>query len=172
MASTLGIVSDTHVPGRISRLPRELLARLVGVDRILHAGDLVGLEVLEALSKIAPVTAVRGNADHPEVRVALRAREIVEIGDTRIGLLHGDGLTQTTLWRARNAFGAPQSDATGRPLAAVVFGHSHQPYCQSHGGVLYLNPGSPTDYRRAKGPSFALLHVRDDGTVDAEIVYL
>ena len=130
------------------------------------------MKVLETLAKIAPVTAVRGNADYPEVRVELRAHEVVEASGALVGMVHGDGVTRTTLWRAQHAFGEKPSDSSGRPLAAVVFGHSHQPYCQRHDGVLYLNPGSPTDYRRAERPSFAFLHVRDDGTVDAEHVWL
>jgi putative phosphoesterase len=173
IAARIGVVSDTHIiPGRARALPPDLLARLTGVERILHAGDLVTLDVLEALRKVAPVTAVRGNVDYPEVRVELKAREVVEAGGALIGVVHGDGLTRTTLWRAQHAFGDPPADASGRPLAAVVFGHSHQPYCQRHGGVLFLNPGSPTDHRRAEWPSFAFLHVRDDGTVDAEHVWL
>jgi uncharacterized protein len=172
VATKIGVVSDTHIPGRARRLPPELLLKLEGVDRILHAGDVVEPHVLEALRKIAPVTAVRGNADNPEVRLELRAREVVEASGALIGVVHGDGVTRTTLWRARNAFGGQPVDSSGRRLSAVVFGHSHQPYCERHDGVLYLNPGSPTDYRRAQGPSFALLHVRDDGTVDAETVWL
>ena len=155
MATKLGIVSDTHVTGRGRGLPPELLLKLEGVDRILHAGDLVTIEVIETLSKIAPVTAVRGNVDYPEVRVALRAHEVVEADGALVGLVHGDGATRTTLWRVQHAFGQPPADRSGRPLAAVVFGHSHQPYRERHDGVLYLNPGSPTDHRRAERPSFA-----------------
>jgi len=172
VAVKLGIVSDTHITGRGRGLPAELLLKLEGVERILHAGDLVELKVLETLARIAPVTAVRGNVDYPEVRVALRAHEVVEAGLALVGLVHGDGMTRTTLWRARHAFGDPPADDSGRPLSAVVFGHSHQPYRGRHDGVLYLNPGSPTDHRRAERPSFAILHVRDDGSVDAEHVWL
>jgi hypothetical protein len=37
----------------------------------------------------------------------------------------------------------------------VVFGHSHIPLCERDGGVVIVNPGSPTDPRRQPRPSMA-----------------
>ena len=60
-ALVVGLLSDTHVPRRIKRLPKTVLDALAGVDLILHAGDVDDPAALEPLRAIAPVHAVRGN---------------------------------------------------------------------------------------------------------------
>lgn len=165
----VGVLSDTHIHVRTRTLPDEVLRVFRDVDLILHAGDFVRRPVLEALGKLAPVEAVRGNVDDPELRVTLPPRKVVELPGGRIGLVHGDGVGTTTLERARAAF---SQQPPGQEVRCVVFGHSHQPYSRTHDGVLYLNPGSPTDPRWAPRPSYALLRVRDDGDMAGEIVWL
>ncbi len=57
----------------------EVIEGLQGVDHIIHAGDIDKKEVLDELEKIAPVTAVRGNADkgtsHEEIAAKLKISE-------------------------------------------------------------------------------------------------
>ena len=84
----IALVSDTHIPSNLARLPDELITQLAGVDAILHAGDIVSSSVLETLSAIAPTTAVAGNMDPPEVAHALSDRELVQLEGRTIGL-HG-----------------------------------------------------------------------------------
>lgn len=163
MLLLVGVVSDTHIPSRGRRLPPALLAGLRGADLILHAGDLTILAVLDELRRIAPVEAVYGNVDAPEVVATLPRTRVVTAGGKRIGLVHGDGPGASTLARARRAF-------LGLPLDAIVFGHSHAPYCEWEGNTLLFNPGSPTDKRRQPRPSFGLLHVTVE--VEGEVVYL
>src|ERR1700682_2612944 len=104
---TLGVISDTH-----SLLRPEAVEALRESDRILHAGDNGAPEILEALAKIAPVTAVRGDVDTSSGPRAFRETEIVEAGVLLIYMLHDLG----------------QLDL--KPEAAefrvIVFGHSHQ----------------------------------------------
>lgn len=95
------------------------------------------------------------------LKATLPRARIVEVGGFRLGLIHGDGVAGSTLERARRAFNG---------VDCIVFGHSHSPYLRRHDSVLMLNPGSPTDKRRAPRPSFALLRITDH--LDAEIVYL
>ncbi|MFN3432523.1 MAG: metallophosphoesterase family protein, partial [Candidatus Sericytochromatia bacterium] len=66
---TIGLVSDTHLPRFGRRLPAPLVNGLQGhgVSRILHMGDLTSPAALEWLSAIAPVDAVAGNNDGPEL---------------------------------------------------------------------------------------------------------
>lgn len=156
------VLADTHMPSRSRAFPAAVRAALGEADVILHAGDLASLAVLDELRAYAPVHAVYGNVDPPEVRAALPRDLVVPLGDYRIGLVHGDGISKSTLSRARSAF-------VGTPVDAVVFGHSHQPYCAWIDGRLYLNPGSPTDKRRQPQPSFAWLHVGDK--LVPEIIY-
>jgi hypothetical protein len=120
---TLGVISDTH-----GLVRPEALAALAGVERIVHAGDIGGPEVLEALERVAPVSAVRGNNDRGGWARTIPETEVVEIGGVSLYLLHD--LHELDL----------EPRAAG--FAAVITGHSHQPKIDERDGVLYLNPGS------------------------------
>ncbi len=161
----IGVVSDTHLPRFGRRLPDALVhgLRAAAVERILHLGDLTTLLAAELLAEIAPLDAVAGNNDGPEIVERYGRRKIVTLGGVRIGMVHGDGIGLTTLERARQAFAADTVDV-------VCFGHSHVPYAERHDGVLYLNPGSPTDKRREPRYSYALLEVAS-GQALAELRY-
>ncbi|MFP4307418.1 MAG: metallophosphoesterase family protein [Desulfococcaceae bacterium] len=119
----LGVISDTH-----GLLRPEVPEALAGVDRILHAGDVGSREILDALSRIAPVTAVRGNTDHGRWADSLPPVEVVSLGAATIYLLHD--------------LGALDLNPAAAGFQAVIFGHSHKPAVRENGGVLYLNPGS------------------------------
>jgi hypothetical protein len=137
----LAIISDTHMPRGGRAIPEACLARLRAADAILHAGDLVGLEVLELLESLGPpVHAVHGNVDEPEVRMRLPAVRVVEAEGARIVMTHDGGPAARRLDRLRARF--PDADA-------VVFGHSHLPLHEERDGFHVFNPGSPTERRRA-----------------------
>lgn len=157
----IAVISDTHIPARARALPQALVEQLRGVDLILHAGDFTTLDTLNYLRTLAPTEAVYGNVDDGMVKAMLPRTTVVEARGFRIGLVHGDGSSGTTLERARRAF---------QGVDCVVFGHSHSPYLAKHDTVLMLNPGSPTDPRREPRPSYALLRITD--RIEAEIVYL
>ena len=158
----IGIISDTHLIDGEEALAL-LRGPLRGVELILHAGDVVTGEVIDALSRIAPVRGVAGNMDHPEVRQRWPERQVVQVGAFRIGMIHGSGAPQGLEQRVLEAF-------AGSGVDAVVFGHSHQPLVHRQGGVLLVNPGSATDRRWAPFCSCALLEA--GGTLEAEIVRL
>lgn len=157
----IGVLSDTHVPTRARALPPVLFEAFANVTMILHAGDLTTRRVLEELEALAPVYAVHGNVDPPEVARSLPRRRIVEVEGVRIGLIHGDGPDRAkTPERALKAF---------TDVDCVVFGHTHSPLCERRGGVLLFNPGSPTDRRRERQFSYGFLTV-SDGRVEGEIL--
>ncbi len=157
----IGAISDTHIPDKARGLPDALIEGLRRVDMILHAGDLTTTETLDYLRTLAPVYAVFGNVDDGEVKTVLpRSREI-EAGAFRIGLIHGDGASFTTIERARRAFDG---------VDCIVFGHSHSPIVEEYRSTLMVNPGSPTDRRREPRPSYAIIKVEDH--LEAEIIYL
>jgi len=149
---TLGVISDTH-----GLVRPEALAALAGVERIVHAGDIGDREVLDALGRVAPVTAVRGNNDRGRWAADIPETEVVEVGGVSLYLLHD--LHELDL----------EPRAAG--FAAVISGHSHQPRVEERDGVLYLNPGSAGP-RRFKLPiSLAKLTIRK-ARVSAQLVTL
>lgn len=152
-------IADTHIPRRAKALPENLLPHLKRADLILHAGDLMELRLLDELATYAPVKAVRGNLDPPDA--GLPETHEFEFGGVPIAMIHDSGPKKGRRKRMRRRF----------PKArAIIFGHSHIPWLEDEGGLLLLNPGSPTDKRRQPDYTFALLHV--DGDVWAEIVAL
>jgi putative phosphoesterase len=147
--------------GRV--IPKACLARLRDADAILHAGDLVAIEVLELLESLGPpVHAVHGNMDEPAVRVRLPAVRLVEAEGARIVMIHDGGLADRRLERLRARF----ADAD-----AVVFGHSHLPLHEELDGFHIFNPGSPTERRRAPEHTMGLATARD-GRLEFSLVPL
>jgi uncharacterized protein len=110
----------------------------------------VAASVLEELGALAPVEAVHGNMDEPELRTALPEERVVEVDGARIGMVHIPG---------------PRTGREDRLVArfpgchAVVYGHTHVPDVTRHGEVWILNPGSPTERRRASARAMLLLEV-------------
>jgi putative phosphoesterase len=128
----VGLISDTH-----GLLRPEAVRALAGSDVIIHAGDVGGPEILDALRAVAPVVAVRGNVDTGAWASALPGTAVAEVCGTLIYVLHD--LNELDLDPAAAGFGV------------VVSGHSHQPASAERGGVLFVNPGS-AGRRRFKLP--------------------
>jgi putative phosphoesterase len=152
------VLADTHIPRRAKALPEALVARLATADLILHAGDLMDPALLDELGVHAPVRAVRGNMDLPGT--SLPETQEWDFGGVRIAMVHDSGPRNGRRTRLRRWF--PEA-------RVVIFGHSHIPWNEDEGGLLLLNPGSPTDRRRQPQHTFALLHA-DGGKVSARIV--
>jgi len=144
----VGVISDTH-----GLLRPEALQALVGVEHILHAGDVGDFGILEALAAIAPVTAIRGNVDVAGACGELPATEFVELGGRVFYLVHS----------VHDLDVKPESAG----IDVVVSGHSHQPGIETRGGVMFLNPGSAGPRRFKLPVSVAIV----DGA-DARIVVL
>jgi uncharacterized protein len=145
----IGVVSDTH-----GLVRPELLAALAGVSHVLHAGDVGAPEVLAALGRIAPVTAVRGNNDRGPWAAALPETSTLRLHGVRIHVIHD-----------RKELGDVPD------VAVVVAGHSHRPGAVEHDGVLFLNPGSAGPRRFSLPVTMARLAVAR-GRVTATIVSL
>jgi uncharacterized protein len=156
------VTSDTHV-GAVRRpsLPAALIEHAGAADAILHGGDLTDPEILHELQAYAPVSAIRGNCD--PLIPGLPERRIVELGGVLIGMVHDPGPEPRRRARLRSWF--PH-------CRVVVFGHTHLPVCEDERGLLLLNPGSPTERRRAPSRSLALLDIDTHGNVAAELVPL
>jgi putative phosphoesterase len=158
------VLSDTHSPRRWKGCPRAVAAHLETADVILHAGDVCTPDVLDFLAGFAPVHAVLGNNDVPEV-AAWGAPETVEVelGGVALAMIHDSGQRDGRTARMRRLF--PHADL-------VVFGHSHIPLDVTGDGLRIFNPGSPTDRRRQPYGTLGLLDLADGQVLDARIVPL
>jgi len=154
------VIADTHIPRRARTLPENLLPHLKQANLILHAGDLMDLTLLSEMASYAPVRAVKGNLDPPELKLP----EVLqfEFGGARIAMIHDSGRKKGRRSRMKRRF--PEA-------RVVIFGHSHIPWLEDAEGLLLLNPGSPTDRRRQPEHTFALLWV-EEGEVRAEVLTL
>jgi hypothetical protein len=147
----VAVIADTHLPRGSRRLPESCVVELARADLILHAGDLSSVAALDELRALGPpVEAVRGNADEAALRTALPERLVVEVEQVRLAMLHDAGRRDGREARLAGLF--PGCDA-------VVYGHTHQPQVARFAGTWILNPGSPTERRRAPSRTFLLLQV-------------
>lgn len=151
----IGVIADTHIPNSADSISDKILEAFKHVDMIIHAGDLVNLKVLEELQSACPkVVAVYGNMDPQEVALKLPQKEIITIGDFRIGLMHGRGAPSGLISQLNEEFRNDNVDA-------IIFGHSHQPLCEKIGKILFFNPGSATDKVFAPYNSYGIIEVKD-----------
>jgi putative phosphoesterase len=161
--TTVAAISDTHLPRGARRLPEACLERLEAADAILHCGDFSAVSVLEELRALGPpVHAVHGNVDEPGLRELLPEELEVVLGGILIGLVHVPGPAAGREERLVRRFPG---------CAAVLFGHTHLPQVERHGEVWLLNPGSPTERRRAPYHSLLELEI-DGGTIRPELLRL
>ena len=159
----VAVLADTHAPRFWKSCPAGVARRLEGVDLILHAGDVCRATVLEELAAFAPVRAVLGNNDTPDV-AAWGAPETLclDLAGLPVAMVHDAG----------PAPGRPRRMARRFPDARlVVFGHSHIPLdLAAEGAPRLFNPGSPTDRRRQPHGTMGLLRVEGGRLLEASIV--
>lgn len=147
-------MSDTHGLVRDA-----LFEALAGVSQILHAGDVGGRSVLDALGTIAPVHAVYGNVDPLDGR--LPQQLAIEAGGLSIHVSHGHELGRPT----------PANLLASYPEDVVIYGHTHKAVVERVGNRLVVNPGAAGPRRFDVMPSIARLTVKD-GRADVELVWL
>jgi putative phosphoesterase len=143
MALRIGIISDTH-----GLLRPEAQRCLAGVDHIIHGGDIGRDDIVAALRRIAPVTAIRGNVDTESWADAYPETATVRLADRAIFVLHD--------------LKALRIDPVAEGIDIVVSGHSHVPKIETIGGVLYLNPGSAGRRRFRLPITLATLDITPD----------
>jgi putative phosphoesterase len=154
-------LADTHAPRRWKSCPAAVAEQLRRADLILHAGDICTATVLDELSAYAPVLAVLGNNDGPDV-VAWGAPPQLQadINGLQVAMVHDSGQAAGRQQRLRRLF-------PGAGL--VVFGHSHIPLDAQADGQRIFNPGSPTDRRRQPHGTVGVLVIEAGTLVSAQI---
>jgi len=148
----IGLVSDTH-----GLLREEAIAALRGSDHLIHAGDIGDPGILQRLSTIAPLTAVRGNNDVGDWADAVPETQQIEFRGARIYVIHD--LATLAI------------DPRAAGIDVVVSGHSHRPRCERRQGVLYVNPGSAGPRRFLLPIGVGVLTI-DAAGIDAQLVTL
>lgn len=150
----LGIISDTH--DQLARTVRAVnLLTEQGAEALIHCGDLVSVEILEACG-VLPFWFVFGNNEDDFTGLRSTAAAVnatclefageVELGGKRIAVTHGH-----------------LSRDVRRLLAAkpdyLLSGHSHEAHHRMEDGVQRINPGA---IYRAERYSVALLDLATD----------
>lgn len=144
------MLADTHLGEDLGKLPGEVWEHLAGCDVVLHAGDVLTQDLLDALGERAPVHAVLGNNDRSLVG---RLPDRLDLGleGVRVGMVHDSGITAGREGRMRRWF--PEADL-------VVFGHSHDPVdALGVDGQRLFNPGSAVQRRRQPHCTIGLLEL-------------
>ncbi|MFL5961234.1 MAG: metallophosphoesterase family protein [Gaiellaceae bacterium] len=163
MTVRVAVVADTHLPRGARSLPEACVERLRAADLVLHAGDVVAASAFEELEAFGPrVHAVHGNMDDAALCERLPETLVVDVGGLPIGMTHDAGPRPGREERLARRFPG---------CAAVIYGHTHEPQVARAGEVWILNPGSPTERRRAPGHTMLLLEI-DGGRIQPELIRL
>ncbi len=149
---TVGVISDTH-----GLLRPEAFEALKAANLIIHAGDIGSSSVIDDLKAIAPVIAVRGNMDRGSWAAGLPVREIIELEQGLLYVIHDVSRLEC--------------DPNAASIKAVISGHSHRPGIKKHNGILYLNPGSAGPRRFTLPVTVAVLQIKGK-MLDPHIVTL
>ena len=137
----IGLISDTHISKRGELWP-QVFDVFSGVDAILHAGDVYSPALLDELEELAPVRVARGNGDLGQPDARFEERCVMAFDGVTVAMLHDFPTpehrpAELVLERARQRFPDLSPDV-------VVYGHTHIESIDDVGGLLCVNPGSPT----------------------------
>lgn len=147
----IGVFSDTHLKGYDKYLDEIIREHLSDADMFIHTGDMVWPDVLDSFHKTGKrVHAVSGNMDPVEVQSRYPSKQIISVEGVEVGLIHGWGAPNNIRLRIKGEFAG---------VDAIVYGHTHQPFCEVEDGILFFNPGSPTDSRFTSFNSVGIIEV-------------
>ena len=151
--TTIGILSDNH-----SDWPPHIAESLAGVDAIIHAGDIGPYKLVLDMESIAPTTAVLGNTDGD---MPINESAVATLGSKKFFVQHivDPHRLEASL---REQLKRIEPDV-------FVFGHTHEPFCETLGGILFLNPGSVTRPRGGTQPSMVRMTI-DNGKITPEFI--
>jgi len=148
----IGIISDTHLKEVSQQLIDIYDQYFSGVDMIIHAGDLVSMEIVDFLGQ-KPLHVVQGNMDKRDIRDRFPKKEIIVVDGFRLGLIHGWGSPFGMERRIRSQF---------NDVDAIIFGHTHRPANRRDKGVLFLNPGTASGFAISGSHSIGILDLEED----------
>ena len=150
----IGVIADTH--GYLDPAVSNIFE---GVDLILHAGDIGDIAVVRGLEALAPIRAIRGNHEPPDVVERFSRQEVLEIQERKVMLAHG--FISTSLESARMIFPEFFDRIRDEEIDLFVFGHTHMPYSRKMDSTLYFNPGYAGPERDIRPAHVGLLEIDD-----------
>jgi len=172
VVTTIGLISDTHMPQRWAKLPTAVSQIFANVDMIFHAGDVGELWVLDELSQLAPVIAVHGNDETEDAQRELPYQQIVTVAGQRQLIWHSHYANRVDELHARRSGnlreGCLRSIARAKSAGArlVHFGHWHLPLVFEQDGIVAVNAGaiaSGNPFQQQMIQTVALLFLLKDG---------
>ncbi|NIW45760.1 MAG: YfcE family phosphodiesterase [Gammaproteobacteria bacterium] len=178
---SLGVIADTHVPDKTARLHPAVIPTFqqAGVQQIIHAGDISSARVLDALSQVAPVLAVKGNRDLYFLSRLPRKINLVYNGIT-IGITHGHGNLKDyflgKLFYLREGYNFVRYQRVVESICptedVIIFGHSHVPENRWIDGTLFFNPGAAGVVEHKIPRGVGILQISPGGQVAGQHVQL
>lgn len=156
----IGVISDTHLKEVSSQLVDIYQDYFSDVDMIIHAGDLVSIEIVDFLSQ-KPLHIVQGNMDSLDIKGRFPKKKIIEAGDFHLGLIHGWGSPFGLERRIRAEF---------NDVHVIIYGHSHRPANHISKGIIFFNPGSASGFSVSGSHSIGILDIKE--TVKGNIITL
>lgn len=170
----IGLISDTHMPWEMKKVPPEVFEIFKDVDLVLHGGDIYSHTVLDDLESIAPVLAALGDDDYPSDDPRVKEKHFLELEGHKLLLIHEGPLALFTpeqlamWWRNRLLPGEEEL-----PLPEIIVsGHEHRALNECAHGVMYVSSGSPNLLHYKRGPGTVALLELEPGRKDAQIIHL
>jgi putative phosphoesterase len=148
----IGVISDTHLDDYNDNMKKLVTEHFRDVDMILHAGDMVNLEVLKIFGE-KEVKAVCGNMDNISVKEKFPEHLLFNVKGLKILLTHGWGAPRGIEERISAGF---------KDVNCVVYGHTHKPANHKKDNVLFFNPGSAMDRYFNSSKTIGILEIDKD----------
>lgn len=159
----IGVISDTHLNGPDHLLEEIASGPFADVDFIIHAGDMVRMDVLDVfLEHDKQVVAVCGNMDTPDVRHTYPASRTIDVEGVTLGITHGWGAPAGIRQRIVSAF---------KDVDSIIYGHTHEGFEGHEAGIYFFNPGSPTDSRFTSPRSVGIITIHEN-SIKGELITL
>ncbi|HPH55188.1 MAG TPA: metallophosphoesterase family protein [Smithella sp.] len=145
----IGVISDTHLDDYDPKMQKRIAGYFDDADMILHAGDMVDLNVLKMFGD-KDIKAVCGNMDSSSVRKTYPDHLLFEIKGFKILLIHGWG----SPWGLEEKIAARFKN-----VHCIVYGHTHRPSNHLENNVLFFNPGSAADSSFNSSKTIGILEI-------------
>jgi len=155
------VFGDTHI-SNYNQLPKEIIAAIKNSNWVIHTGDYTHINLLNELKKKKgnQFKGVYGNSDPKPIRDILPYKQIIDIHEKKIGIIHPakGGLLKNPIQRVLGEFKNDKLDI-------IIFGHTHEAMHEVSEGILFINPGKGYIEKNSYGPKASFAQI----TIDTEI---